>query len=155
MEYIVSACFVGVNCTYDGTHNFVPEIAELVASGNALPLCPEQLGGLSTPRTPAEIKGGDGDDVLRGKAFVLTEGGIDVTAAYLRGAREALRLARIVGAKRAITKDRSPSCGCEYVWRDHKLVNGKGVMAALFRREGIEVIAMRCPSSWDGHEFLP
>ena len=142
MECIVSACLAGVNCTYDGTHNLVPEIADLVASGKALPLCPEQLGGLSTPRIPAEIRGGDGDDVLRGEAFVTTRDGLDVTDAYLKGAQEALRLARFVGAKKAITKDRSPSCGCGHVWCGGDLVEGKGVMVALFEREGIEVEAV-------------
>ena len=142
MEYVVSACLAGVNCTYGGTHRRVPEIADLVASGKALPLCPEQLGGLSTPRIPAHIKGGDGGDVLKGEAFVLTKDGVDVTEAYLRGAQEALKLTRLVGAMKAITKDRSPSCGCGHVWCDDELIKGKGIMAALFEKEGIEVRAV-------------
>ena len=142
MKYVVSACLAGVPCTYEGTHNLDPDVAQLVASGKALPLCPEQLGGLSTPRAPAEIRGGDGDGVIEGEAFVVTKEGVDVTREYLRGAREALKLARLGGAKKAITKERSPSCGCGYVWREHHLARGKGVMVALFEREGIEVNAV-------------
>ena len=142
MEYVVSACLAGVKCRYDGTDHLVPEVVQLVASGRALPICPEQLGGLSTPRMPAEIIGGDGKSVLRGTAKVLTREGVEVTKAYLIGAREALKLARLVGAKKAITKERSPSCGCGYIYRSNEVIPGKGVMAALFEKEGIEVTSV-------------
>ena len=142
MEYIVSACFVGVNCTYDGTNNLIPKVVDLVTSGKALPVCPEQLGGLSTPRTPAEIHGGDGRDVINGKASVVTNDGVDVTENFLAGAREALKLARLVGAGKAIMKERSPSCGCDYIYRNGEVVKGNGVTTALFQQEGIEVRAL-------------
>lgn len=139
MEFIVSACLAGVKCRYDGTDHLDKEIALLVADGRALPVCPEQLGGLSTPRPGAEIKDGDGNRVLQGQAKVINEDGLDVTKAYLMGAREALKLARLTGARKSITKDRSPSCGCKYIIRGNEAVPGKGVMVALFEKEGIEV----------------
>lgn len=142
MEYVVSACLAGVRCRYDGTDHFLHEVAQLVASGRALPICPEQLGGLSTPRSPAEIIGGDGRSVLKGTTNVLTKDRVDVTKAYLIGAREALKLARLVGARKAITKERSPSCGCKYIYRGNEIIPGKGVMVALFEKEGIEVSAV-------------
>jgi len=142
MEYIVSACLAGVRCRYDGSDNLNYEVAELVASGKALPVCPEQLGGLSTPRPPAEINGGDGKTVLKGEARVVTENRDDVTRAYIMGAREALKLAQLVGARKAITKEQSPSCGCRYIYRGNEVIPGKGVMVALFEKEGIEVVAV-------------
>ena len=142
MEYVVSACLAGVRCRYDGSDNLNYEVAELVASGKALPVCPEQLGGLSTPRPPAEIEGGDGKSVLKGEARVLAENRDDVTRAYIMGAREALKLAQLVGARKAITKEQSPSCGCRYIYRGNEVIPGKGVMVALFEKEGIEVVAV-------------
>jgi uncharacterized protein YbbK (DUF523 family) len=124
---IVSLCLAGVRCRYDGRDSLVKKIKELVERKEAIPLCPEQLGGLPTPRSPAEIKGGRGEDVLNGKARVVNREGIEVTAQFIKGAEEVLKLARLVGAKRAILKEKSSSCGEE------------GVTAALLRREGIEV----------------
>lgn len=142
MEYIVSACLVGVKCRYDGTDSLDYEVAQLVASGKALPVCPEQLGGLSTPRLPAEIMDGDGRSVLKGEAKVLTKNGSDVTRAYIMGAREAFKLARLAGVNKAITKERSPSCGCMYIYRGNEVVPGKGVMVALLEKEGLEVTSV-------------
>ncbi|WP_124727857.1 DUF523 domain-containing protein [Staphylospora marina] len=139
---IVSACFAGLHCRYDGKHNRVEEIVELIRSGEAIPVCPEQLGGLKTPRPPAEIVGGDGDDVLDGKARVVDNRGNDVTEQFLRGAREALALAKAVGAKHAILKEKSPSCGSCAIYDgtfSGRKKPGAGVTAALFRRHGIRV----------------
>ena len=142
MEYVVSACLAGVRCRYDGTDHLVYEVTRLVASGKALPICPEQLGGLSTPRPPAEIIGGDGKTVLQGRARVVAKGGVDVTKAFLTGAREALKLARLISAKKAVTKDCSPSCGSAYIYRGNEIIPGKGVMVALFEMEGIDVTSV-------------
>ena len=142
MEFIVSACLAGVKCRYDGTDSLDYEVAQLVASGRALPVCPEQLGGLSTPRLPAEMKDGDGRGVLKGETRVVATNGADVTRAYIIGAREALKLANLVGAKKAITKERSPSCGSRYIYRGNEVMPGKGVMVALFEKEGIEVTSV-------------
>ena len=106
-------------------------------------VCPEVDGGLGTPRPPAEIVGGDGADVLAGRARVLTAGGADVTAAYVEGARRALRAAQEAGATRAILKTRSPSCGKGDIYDgsfSRSLRAGDGVTAALLAEHGIEVL---------------
>jgi uncharacterized protein YbbK (DUF523 family) len=139
---LVSACLMGVPCRFDGRHNRIPEVQQLVMEGKAIPVCPEQMGGLSTPRLPAEIVGGDGDDVLDGTAKVINSQGEDVTMAFIRGAEEALRIAKTVGATEAILKERSPSCGsCMIYDGTFQGVKqaGQGVTAALLRRNGIEV----------------
>lgn len=142
---IVSACFAGIHCRYDQRHNALAEIRRLVREGKAIPVCPEQAGGLPTPRNPAEIVGGgDGEDVLDGKARVIDNQGNDVTEQFLAGARKTLAVARAVGAKQAILKERSPSCGSCMIY-DGTFSGGKkpglGVTAALLRRHGIEVVS--------------
>ncbi|SFJ09881.1 DUF523 domain-containing protein [Thermoflavimicrobium dichotomicum] len=141
---VVSACFAGIHCRYDQKHSLVEAIQELVKKGEAIPICPEQLGGLSTPRNPAEIVGGNGEDVLDGKARVIDNQGNDVTEAFIRGAYEALKIAQTVGAKQAILKEKSPSCGTCYIYDgtfQGKKQPGMGVTAALFRRHGIQVFS--------------
>lgn len=129
---IVSACLAGVHCRYDGGEKTCDPLIRLVSQGKAIPLCPEQLGGLTTPRQPAEIIGDR----------VISRDGTDVTEAFHNGAHEALKLARLVGAKTAILKSRSPSCGSGLIYDGTftgKLVPGEGVFAALCKLNGIEV----------------
>ena len=129
---IVSACLAGVACRYDGAGKPCEKVIRLVAEGQAIPVCPEQLGGLPTPRAPAEIIGNK----------VIRKDGVDVTEAFHRGAREALQLARLVGAKTAILKARSPSCGSGKIYDGSftgKLVDGNGVFAEVCKQNGIEV----------------
>jgi uncharacterized protein YbbK (DUF523 family) len=139
---VVSACLVGCECRYDQRSCFQQNMEELLRAGKAIPLCPEQLGGLPTPRNPAEIVGGDGFDVLDGKARVLDREGNDVTEQFLAGARQALQLAQTVGASEAVLKENSPSCGSSRVY-DGTFSGikkpGVGVTAALFIRNGIRV----------------
>lgn len=137
---IVSACLAGLCTRFDGASRPAKEIILMVESGEALALCPEQLGGLSIPRPPAEITGpGDGYDVLDGRAAVIDKDGKDVTAAFVRGAEEMLRAARAAGAQGAILKDRSPSCGVTHIYRQGVLVTGRGVAAALLARNGLTI----------------
>lgn len=140
---LVSACLVGERCRYDGGgFDRYPELSRLVAEGRALPVCPEQLGGLPTPRPPAEIQGGDGRDVLEGSARIRREDGTDVTDAFLAGARETLEIARQCGATSAVLKARSPSCGGKQIYAgnfDGTLKPGPGVTAAMLEREGLAV----------------
>jgi uncharacterized protein YbbK (DUF523 family) len=120
----------------------VPEIQRLVAEGHAVAICPEVAGGLPIPRLPAEIQGGDGQDVLEGRAKVVRQDGVDITEAFIKGAHQALSLARKVGAKKAILKARSPSCGVTFIHDGSftgALREGMGVTAALLKREGIEL----------------
>lgn len=140
---LVSACLAGRACRYDGAANRDDEVVRLVAEGRAVLVCPEEDGGLGTPRPPAEIVGGDGHDVLDGRARVLTRSGQDVTEQYVRGAHVALERARLHGARTAILKARSPSCGRSQIYDgsfSRTLVVGDGVTAALLQRGGIEVL---------------
>lgn len=140
--YIVSACMAGVNCKYNGGHNADPRVRKLVEEGKAIPICPEQLGGLATPRRPAEIKGGTGSDVLSGKARVVDADGLDVTGAFIKGAQEVLKLARLANADKAILKAKSPSCGCGFIYDGSfsgKLIEGNGVTAQILIDNGIEI----------------
>lgn len=136
---IVSACLIGLRTRYEGDDRLIAAIRELVERGEAMPVCPEQLGGLPTPRPPACFAGGDGEAVLAGCARVIAESGDDVTAQFLRGAEETLALARTAGATRAILKARSPSCGCGKVTIDGELRPGMGVAAALLAGSGISI----------------
>ena len=137
---IVSACLLGLNTRYDGTSQLRPELlADRDGDTIYIPLCPEQLGGLSTPRPRAEITAGDGTDVLAGRAAVVDETGRDVTAQFLKGAEQALKIANLCGATMALLKEGSPSCGVEQIRRDGQTIKGVGVTAALLMREGIEL----------------
>ncbi|AMA73994.1 MULTISPECIES: DUF523 domain-containing protein [Aneurinibacillus] len=139
---IISACLMGCACRYDQKDNRVAEIEQLVKDGKAIPVCPEQLGGLSTPRNPAEIVGGDGFDVLDGKAKVIDNQGNDVTEQFLQGARQVLLIAQSVNAKEAILKERSPSCGSNMIYNgtfSKTKRKGVGVTTALLMRHGITV----------------
>ncbi|NLC77828.1 MAG: DUF523 domain-containing protein [Clostridia bacterium] len=140
--FIVSACLAGVKCKYNAEDNLHPQIRELLKQERVQLVCPEQLGGLSTPRCPAEIAGGSGEDVWSGKAQVLTREGTDVTGNFIRGGEETLRIARLLGAKGAILKEGSPSCGSSLIY-DGTFQGvkkpGQGVTAALLRKEGLKV----------------
>ncbi len=140
--YLVSACLLGLPTRYDGDHNCCPPLRRLCRRGHVVPVCPEQLGGLSTPRRPSEIRGGDGRAVLRGRAAVVDDTGQEVTAQFLRGALAALRLAQLCRADGAILKSGSPSCGSGSI-RDGSFTGGRrsgdGVAAALLKGCGIPV----------------
>ncbi len=140
---LVSACLIGINCKYNGGNNYNLQVAELVRQGKAIPRCPEQLGGLPTPRLPAEIKGGSARDVLEGTAAVVRMDGVDVTSSYVKGALEVLKLCKDVGIELAILKARSPSCGKGGVYDgtfSGRLVDGDGITAHVLMENGIRVI---------------
>lgn len=141
---LVSACLLGVACRFDGKDSLNVDIRKLVQEGKAVPICPEEVGGLSTPRLPAEIVGGDGFDVLDGKAKVINIVGDDVTDQFIQGAQQALQLAQSFGVTEAILKEKSPSCGSQIIYDGSfqgKKLAGSGVTAALLQRHGIKVIA--------------
>jgi uncharacterized protein YbbK (DUF523 family) len=143
LPVLVSACLAGCECRFDGSSNLVGTVADLAEEGGAVLVCPEEDGGLPTPRPPAEIVGGDGHDVLAGRAKVVTRAGVDVTDRYVAGARAALRWAQETGARKAILKSRSPSCGAGALYDGtftRTLRTGDGVTAALLRENGIEVV---------------
>lgn len=131
----ISTCLLGINCRYDGNDNGVTDIIEKFKSRGILPICPEQIGGLPTPRPPAEITSWT---PLR----VSTEEGEDVTQAFVYGGKASLDLALMAGCKYAILKAKSPSCGSEMVYDGtftRRKITGKGVTAQLFEASGIKV----------------
>ena len=132
MKILVSACLLGVPCRYDGASKAHGDVVRLAEAGHVLiPVCPEQLGGLPTPRPPAERRGGR----------VVTQSG-DVTEQYLRGAEETLKLCKLLGCEAAVLKERSPSCGRGQVYDgtfSGTLTAGDGVTAELLAAHGILV----------------
>ncbi|MBQ6820041.1 MAG: DUF523 domain-containing protein [Clostridium sp.] len=141
--YLISSCLCGVNCKYNGSNNINEKCLKLFKEGKAILICPEQLGGLSTPRTPAEIKG-TSEEVLCGKNKVMTKDNIDVTKSFLKGAKEALYIAKLTDIKVAILKDGSPSCGVNYIYDGSftgKKILGKGITTTILINNGIDVIS--------------
>ena len=137
----VSECLSGRPCRYDGRAKPDKGAQALVKAG-AVCICPEVLGGLDTPRSPAEIQGGDGFDVLDGKAKVVNKAGEDVTAQYVKGAEIVLELCKKYGVTEAVLKEKSPSCGSSLIYDGSftgTLRPGVGVTAALLLRNGISV----------------
>ena len=132
MKILVSACLLGACCRYDGVSKPCPGIPLLAKDHQLVPVCPEQLGGLPTPRPPAERQG----DAIR------TRDGLDVTAQYRRGAEEALKLCKLLGCEAAILKEKSPSCGSGRIYDGTftgTLVEGNGVTAELLTAYGVPV----------------
>ncbi|MBW1917188.1 MAG: DUF523 domain-containing protein [Deltaproteobacteria bacterium] len=135
---VISACLVGIPCRYNGGHCQSPALIHCLRQIPFLALCPEVLGGLSVPRRPAEIKGGDGFDVLAGRAYLINDQGQDVTPQFLAGAYRCLELVRSLSSPVCYLKARSPSCG----WTESGETNGVvGVFAGLLVQEGYRVIA--------------
>ena len=142
---LISAWLVGMCTNYLGQAHTVRELVAMLEHGEVVPACPEQLGGLATPRLPAEIQPGcNGFIVLDGEASVLRQSGENVTEAFMRGACEMLKLAQACQAELVILKERSPSCGVHTIHDGHfcgRLVSGTGVAAALLKRHGLKVLS--------------
>ncbi|MFB6813674.1 DUF523 domain-containing protein [Streptomyces sp. NPDC056347] len=139
---LVSACLRGVPCRFDGRAKDSAELAGAIGDRRPVAFCPEVSAGLPTPRRPAEIVGGDGHDVLDGRARVVDDTGHDVTAEFVDGAERALAAARHSGCTEALLMARSPSCGRGTVYDGTftgTLRAGDGVTAALLERHGIAV----------------
>lgn len=133
MNVLISACLLGVRCRYDGQSKRYDGIEKLIDKYNLIPVCPEIMGGLQTPRAPAERVGDR----------VICNDGCDVTAQYEAGAKEVLRLAKLFSCKLAVLKANSPSCSCSKVYDGtftRRLVDGMGVAAQLLTENGIKVI---------------
>lgn len=142
---LISACLLGIKCSWDGKDSYKNKrIMELLKDEVLIPLCPEQLGGLKTPRIPQEIQNGTGDDVLNSKSKVKDKAGEDVTLQFIRGAKQTLKIAKLYKIKEFIGKSRSPSCGCGFVYDgsfSKKLIEGDGVTVSLLKRNGIKIIS--------------
>ena len=133
---LISACLLGVSCRYDGLSKPLDAkiIENLRSRYHLIPICPEIFGGLPTPRIPAEIQA---------DRRVLRKDGKDITDEYKKGAKEALRLAKLFDCKLAILKERSPSCGSGVIYDGSftgNKINGDGITAELLKKEGIRII---------------
>lgn len=134
---LVSACLIGVNCKYNGKNNLKTDILEFIKDKRVILVCPEQLGGLTTPRLSSEIQ------IRDGKTCVFNCEGLDVTYQYVKGAEETLRLVKLFNIKKAILKAKSPSCGNHFVYDgtfSNQLIEGEGITAKLLKENGVEVI---------------
>ncbi|WP_300328125.1 DUF523 domain-containing protein [Fusobacterium sp.] len=134
----VSSCLCGINCKYNGKNNLEPIFLQLLNEGKLVPICPEQLGGLKTPRVPAEIQ----EDENK-KRKVINKDGIDVTSEYSLGAERTLEILKALDIKKVIFRRRSPSCGCGEIYDGSftgTIVNGNGITSELLLKNGIEVI---------------
>ena len=132
-KILVSACLLGINCKYDGTNNLNEKVLDYIKDKEVIPICPEILGGLSTPRPPSEI--------ILDK--VVNNEQKDVTKEYRKGAEESLKLAKLFKVKKALLKAKSPSCGCGKIYDGtftKTLIDGDGITTQLFKENNIEVI---------------
>ena len=135
-KILVSACLLGVNCKYNGGNNASDEVDEFLKDYEIIPICPEIMGGLTTPRVAAEQKGDK----------VITKEGKDVTKQYKKGAEECLFLAKKYDVKKALLKLKSPSCGVGQIYDgsfSHTLINKNGITAQLLLENGVELITIK------------
>lgn len=135
---LVSACLLGINCKYNGKNNYNDKVIEFIKNKKFIPVCPEQLGGLETPRKPSEI-------ILKNnKKYVYNIENKDVTREFKKGALETLYIAKKFKCQLAILKANSPSCGCGKIYDgsfSSKLVNGNGITAQLLIDNKIKVVS--------------
>lgn len=131
---LVSGCLLGINCKYNGGNNKSEKLLKILDRYGFIPICPEQLGGMTTPRKPSEITK---------EGWKVTDiDGQENTEAFLRGAEETLKIAKTFNVKFAILKEKSPSCGSNYIYDgtfSGKLIPGKGFTAKLLEENGIKV----------------
>jgi len=131
---LISACLLGVDCRYDGGGQAIEALSRLMTRYALIPICPEQMGGLPTPRTPSERRGNR----------VISRDGVDVTDAFSLGAAQVCRLARLYWARLAVLKARSPSCGCGTIYDGSfsgRTIPGDGVAAEALKAMGVTVFS--------------
>lgn len=131
---LCSACLLGIKCRYDGKSKPNKKVIKLAKKAILIPVCPEILGGLPTPREPAEQR----------EKKVMTKSGKDVTQNFKEGAKQVLKIAKLLGIKEAILKQKSPSCGCGKIYDgtfSGRIIKGDGITAALLKRNKIKVIS--------------
>ena len=133
MRILVSACLLGENCKYSGGNNYNQAVVDFVQGHQIIPVCPEVLGGLPIPRSPAELVDG----------VVINKAGISVDAQFRTGAEKALAIAKQNGAELAILQSRSPSCGVKEIYDGSftgKKIPGQGVFAEMLQQAGIPAL---------------
>ena len=135
-KILVSACLLGINCKYSGGNNYTDEVMEFLREYEIIPICPEQLGGLPTPRPASEITGNK----------VMNNEGKDVTINYKNGAEATLKIAKLLGVKKTLLKAKSPSCGNGTIYDgtfSGTLIDGDGITTKLLKENNIEVITIK------------
>ncbi|MEZ4485290.1 MAG: DUF523 domain-containing protein [Syntrophotaleaceae bacterium] len=138
---LVSACLLGLPTRYDGGHKSADHVLQHLRKNRlqAVPVCPEQLAGLPTPRPPCWFDAGDGDTVLEGSGRLVRADGTGMNASFIKGAQVTLAVAHLTGCRIALFKEGSPSCGVHRVYRQQRNVSGRGVATALLTRHGLQV----------------
>lgn len=138
---LISACLLGLNTRYDGSSKADPGVLELLRDPDILPIpvCPEQLAGLPTPRPACSFVIGDGTDILAGRGLLLDQNGAEVNAIFVRGAQATAHIAQLARCQEAILKERSPSCGVHQIVRKGETVSGQGVTAAHLKQLGLQL----------------
>lgn len=143
MYILISSCLIGLNVKWNGKSKNIADLKRLVSEGKAIFLCPEQIGGLSTPRVPAEIEAGrTAKEVLEGKAKIIGNNGSNLTEEIIRGSNETLKFCKEYGIKIAILRDGSPTCGSVKTYSgrfDGVKIKGRGVLTELLEQNGIKV----------------
>lgn len=132
MKILVSACLLGIDCKYNGKNNKNEKVIQLLKDHDLIPVCPEIMGGLQTPRTPSEIQ----------EDQVITKDGRNVTKQYQKGAEETLKIAKLYNCKNAILKEKSPSCGCGKIYDGTftgTLIDGDGITARFLKEHGVKI----------------
>lgn len=132
MKVIVSSCLLGKNCKYNGLNNYKEDLVTYLKDFEIVEICPEQLGGLSTPRLPSEII----------DKKVIRKDGVDITPFFRKGAEISLEIAIENGCQYAVLKKNSPSCGCGQIYDgtfSSKLVEGNGITSELFLQNNIKI----------------
>lgn len=132
IEYVVSACLAGCKCRYDGKDNLCPKVKQLVDEGRAITVCPEVMGGMTTPRIPSERKDGK----------IINSIGEDNTSYFIKGVEKSIEIVKEHNIKKAILKAKSPSCGNKYIYDgtfSKTLTEGKGLLAEKLSEIGVEI----------------
>jgi len=141
---LVSACLLGKKCRYDGSSNPSDQLSTLIGDREVVAVCPEEMGGLGTPRLAACLDG-NASDIIAGRGQVIDCSGGDVTDAFLEGAKKTAAIAETHRVTLAILKERSPSCGVCQVYEQGILAGGRGVTTEMLVRRGIPVLALDPP----------
>jgi len=140
---LISGCLFGLNCRYDGGNNRLYNLNELSKKYILVPVCPEQMGGLSTPRSPSFFIEGDGKDTIKGRNNLINKDNKNVSSHFREGAYEVLNVCKKLRIKKAILKERSPSCGTNNVFLGEKLTKGRGVTSFLLLTNDITVLSKK------------
>jgi uncharacterized protein YbbK (DUF523 family) len=148
---LVSSCLLGLKTRYDAKSRIETKVINWLQAGGwiPIPVCPEQLGGLSTPRPKAEFATGDGETLIAGLGQLINATGDDVTSLFLHGAEQTAEIAKHCGCSVALLKERSPSCGVHAIYRDGTLTKGSGVTAAYLKKIGLQLFSEE--NIIDGH----